>query len=91
MKEVKAFVHRARAADIVHALLQGGWRHLSLVDVRATLEAVTPEGADYSVELGESVVTEVKVEVVCEDADVDRVIAILRAEGRSRPPRGGST
>ena len=88
MKEIKAFVHRSRAADIVHGLLQAGFRQVSLVDVKATLEAVTPDDAGYSVEFGEPVVSEVKIEVMCADAELDRAIGIVRREGRSRPPSG---
>lgn len=88
MKELKAFVHRGRAADIVHALLQAGFRQVSLVDVKATLEAVRPEHADYYVEFGESVVSEVKIEVVCADTEVDAALDIVRREGRSRAPSG---
>ena len=88
MKEVKAFVHRNRAADIVHALLDGGFTQLSLVDVKGTLEAITPAEADYSVEFGEAIVTEVKIEVVCADADIDRVVDIFRTKGHSRRASG---
>lgn len=88
MKEIKAFVHRRRAADIVHALLDAGFNQLSLVDVKGTLEAVTPSETDYSVEFGASIVTEVKVEVVCADTDVDRVIEIVRSRGHSSRASG---
>ena len=88
MKEIKAFVHRRRAADIVHALLDAGFNQLSLVDVKGTLEAVTPNETDYSVEFGSSIVTEVKMEVVCADTDVDRVIEIFRSRGHSSRASG---
>lgn len=88
MKEIKAFVHRGRAADIVHALLDGGFDQLSLVDVKGTLEALTPRETDYSVEFGESIITEVKVEVVCADGDVERAIEIFRQKGRSSRASG---
>ena len=88
MKEVKAFVHRNRGADIVHALLDAGFAQLSLVDVKGTLEAITPAEADYSVEFGEAIVTEVKIEVVCADADIDRVIDIFKTKGHSRRASG---
>lgn len=88
MKEIKAFVHRGRAADIVHALLNAGFEQLSLVDVKGTLDALTPGEADYSLEYGESIITEVKIEVVCEDGDVVRAVEILRREGRSSRASG---
>ena len=88
MKEIKAFVHRGRAADVVHALLGAGFKELSVTDVQGTLEALRAGEADYSVELGEAVITEVKVEVVCEDGLVDAALAILRREGHAAHASG---
>lgn len=88
MKEIKAFVHRGRAADIVHGLLGAGFDQISLVDVKGTLRAITPQETEYSVEYGESVVTEVKIEIVCADTEVDKVLGILRTEGRSAHASG---
>lgn len=88
MKEVKAFVHRGRAADIVHALLAAGFDEISLVDVKGTLHALTPRETEYSVEYGESVITEVKIEVVCADAQVEQVLGIIRSKGRSAHASG---
>ena len=88
MKEIKAFVHRARAVDVVHALIQAGFDQLSLSDVRGTLEALAPSEADYSVEFAESVISEVKIEVVCKDEEVPRVVEILREHGRASRSSG---
>ena len=84
MKAIKAFVRRGRAADVVHALVAAGFRQISLVDVKGTLEALSPADTDYSVEFGESVVTETKIEIVCDNAEVERAIEIFRKEGRSK-------
>ena len=88
MKEIKAFVHRGRAADVVHALISAGYTQLSLTDVKGTLEALTQAEIDYSVEFGESVITQVKVEIVCETQRVDGALAILRASGHSSRSSG---
>lgn len=88
MKEIKAFVHRGRAADIVHALIEKGFTQISVVDVKGTLEALSPRETDYSIEFGASVITEVKIEVVCEGADVERVIEIFRLQGHSSRASG---
>ena len=88
MKEIKAFVHRGRAADVVHALISAGYTQLSLTDVKGTLEALTPAETRYSVEFGDAVITEVKVEIVCETQRVDGALAILRASGHSSRSSG---
>lgn len=88
MKEVKAFVHRGRAADIVHALIDAGFDQVSLVDVKGTLQALTPRETEYSVEYGDAFITEVKLEVVCSDTDLEKVLAIMRAQGRASRASG---
>ena len=88
MKEIKAFVHRGRAADVVHALVDAQYTRLSLTDVKGTLEALTNAEIDYSVEFGESVINEVKVEIVCETDRVEGALEILRKFGHSSRSSG---
>ncbi len=83
MKEIKAFVHRGRAADIVHTLLGAGFTELSLTDVKGTLEALSRAEAGYSMEFGESVITEAKIEIVCPDERVEGALEILRTQGHA--------
>ena len=40
MKEIKAFVHRSRIADVVRALEKAGFRNLSVIDVKGMLKAL---------------------------------------------------
>jgi nitrogen regulatory protein P-II 1 len=67
MKEIKAFIHRNRVADVVRALARAGFRRLSLVDVKGMLGALDKKEQEYSIEIGDGVITEVKLEVVCEN------------------------
>lgn len=88
MKEIKAFMHRGRAADVIHALLGAGFTKLSVTDVKGTLKALTEAETDYSVEFGSTVITEIKVEIVCEAGQVPSALEILRQKGHSRRPSG---
>lgn len=88
MKEIKAFVHRGRAADVVHALVSAQYTQVSLTDVTGTLEALSDKERDYSLEFGESIITEVKVEIVCENERVEAALEILRASGHSSRSSG---
>ena len=47
MKEVKAFVHRGRVAEIVHALNTAGYRHLTVIDVRGLLRELSAREEEY--------------------------------------------
>jgi len=89
MKEIKALIHRNRAADVVHALEQAGFRNLSLVDVRGTLPALDNQERNYSLELGESIITEVKLELVCEDEQAEEAVRLIRQHGRTGQETAG--
>jgi nitrogen regulatory protein P-II 1 len=83
VKEVKAFVHRGRIADIVHALDEAGFQHLSVVDVKGLLRALSDREQNYSIEIGERVTNEVKLEVFCEDDQAERAVQLIRLHGRT--------
>jgi nitrogen regulatory protein P-II 1 len=89
MKEVKAFVHRHRVAEIVHALSTAGYRHLTVIDVRGLLRALSAREEQYSIELGERVTHEVRLEIVCKDDEVERAVQLIRSHGRTGQPIAG--
>lgn len=89
MKEIKAFVHRGRVADIVHALAAGGYRHFTVLDVRGMLRAVNAQEETYSIELGDRVTNEVQLELVCSDEDVLRAVQLIQQFGRTGQPVAG--
>lgn len=78
MKQVKGFVHRQRAADLMHALEAAGLHRVSVLDAKGLQPPRAGGDAEYSVQLGERVVSEAQVTVFCEDDDVARVIEIFR-------------
>lgn len=81
MKEIKAFVHRNRIADVVRALEQAGFRNLSVIDVKGMLKALDHKEQEYSVEIGEKVITEVKLELVCDTHERAAAAARIIQEG----------
>jgi nitrogen regulatory protein P-II 1 len=87
MKEIKAFIHQNRAADVVHALHSSGFCHegcnLSLTDVAGTLKSLGSKERSFSVEFGESLINEVKLELVCDDRQVDNAIELIRDQART--------
>lgn len=83
MKQIKAFVHRNRVADIVHALEAAQFRRLSLFDVKGLLRVVNAREQEYSVALGEPIVNEMQMELFCEDEQIDQAVEIFRRLGRT--------
>tara|TARA_R110002110_G_scaffold179197_2_gene384573 strand:+ start:1376 stop:1696 length:321 start_codon:yes stop_codon:yes gene_type:complete len=89
MKEIKAFVHHNRIADVVHALKAAGFRNISVIDVKGMLKALDSQEQKYSVEIGDKVITEVKLELVCESDKVDQAVEIVRRHGRTGQSNAG--
>ncbi len=83
MKQIKAFVHRHRVADLAHALSAAGFDRLSLLDVKGLLRALSVREQQYSVEFGDQVINEVQMELFCDDDDVARATEIFRRVGRT--------
>lgn len=90
MKEIKAFIHRNRAADVIRALRGAGYAKLSVVDVKGMLAALDEREHGYSIELGEETITMVKLELVCEDDSQATAAAhIIRDNARTGQPEAG--
>ena len=86
MKEIKAYVHNHRIADVIRALKESGQcnaggmpgcRNLSVIPVQSLLKAVDAREQHYSIELAEVVINESKLELICEDHQVDELVGII--------------
>ncbi|MBC7161136.1 P-II family nitrogen regulator [Immundisolibacter sp.] len=78
MKLIKAFIHHVRTPDVIQALTDAGFRNLTLQDVRGTLKPLPLEERDYSIDMPGLVISEVRLSLVVEDAQVDTVTGIIR-------------
>ena len=89
MKQIKAFVHRNRVSDLIHALAAGGFKRLSLFDVKGLLRALSAREQQCSVEFGDQVISEVQMELFCEDEAVTRAVEIFQRVGRTGRAEAG--
>jgi nitrogen regulatory protein P-II 1 len=90
LREVKAFVHRNRIADVVDALYSANFRNLTVIDVQGLLKALDNKEQAYSMKIGQKVVTEVKLELVCEDESrTAEAIALIREHAKTGQPDAG--
>lgn len=82
MKEIKAFIHRNRVADVLHALKNNGFCskscNLSINNVNGTLQAIDDKEHVFSMELGEGIISEVKLELICKDELVQTAVKLIR-------------
>ena len=92
MKEIKAYVHRNRIADVIDAVEGSGLvartrvpgvRNINVTSVHSLLKPVSTTEQQYSVELGEAVVAEVRLELVCEDDQVDPLVTLIEKASRT--------
>ncbi|MDO9235763.1 MAG: P-II family nitrogen regulator [Aquabacterium sp.] len=92
MKEVKAYVHRSRVADVIAALKDspmwvgergGRWHNLAVYVVKGSLLPLDSNDQHYSMDLGDEMVNEYKLELLCEDTEVDQIVAALHAAART--------
>ncbi len=82
MKQIKAYIHHVRTNAVVEALVDAGYRNIALLDVKGTLQPLSDDERNYSSEGGGLLIGEARLELVCEDRDVDEVTAIIRTRGR---------
>jgi nitrogen regulatory protein P-II 1 len=88
--EIKAFIHRNRIADVVSALSSAGFRNLSVIDVQGLLRALGNKEQQYSVAIGQKVITEVKLELVCDnETRTAEAVALIREHAKTGQPDAG--
>lgn len=83
MKLIKAFVHHVRAPAVVAALGNAGFRNVTLQDVNGMLKALSEDEHDYS--SAGLVISEIRLSLVCDDGEVDKVVDIIRSTARIGP------
>jgi nitrogen regulatory protein P-II 1 len=98
MKEIKAYVHRSRVADVIAALKEssawggesGDARHsLAVYLVRGMVAAPYSNDRHYSTDLGDEVVNEYKLELLCEEAEVEELVRVIAASAHTGSPAAG--
>jgi len=89
MIEIKAFIHRNTVADVVYALGKAGFKNLSIIDVKGTLKAFSSEEQEYSMEIAEKIITEAKLELICEEGQKDEAVSVIRGAAYTGKPDAG--
>lgn len=98
MKEIKAYVHRNRVADVIAALKRSpAWNsphaasqhNLTLYVVQGSLVPLDDAERHYSVDLGDEIVHEYKLELHCDDAHVDEFVKTIAAAARTGQAAAG--
>ena len=83
MKQIKAFVHRNRVSDLIHELAAAGFQRLTLFEVKGLMRALNAREQQFSVEFGGQMISEMQMEVFCEDVDLPKALEIFQRTGRT--------
>lgn len=90
MKEIKAFIHQHRVADAIQALkAAGGVSNLFVSTGQGMLVAMNAGEQHYSIDLGDTVIRECKLELLCEDGQVHALVTAIRDHARTGKPDAG--
>jgi len=79
MKEIKAYFRIIKGEEVVHALEEAGAPGvIAVVEVKCIGNALNTDKAKYSIEYAEKVSPATKIELVCDDEDVEKFVSIIR-------------
>ena len=75
---------------MVGALYSAGFQSLTVIDVQGLLKALDSREQRYSVEIGQKVVMQVKLELVCENENrTVEAVALIREHAKTGQPSAG--
>lgn len=83
MKLITAYVHHNRSSGVIEALAAAGYRHIAVLDVRGSLPALTAAEQQFSTNNARLTTAEARLELVCENSDVQKVTDLIRDHGHA--------
>lgn len=83
MKEIKAYIRKNRADQVIRALEKAGVTGMTILDVNALAEWADKEAFSYSIEYVQKYSTVVKLEMICNASEVDNFVSIIAEFGKT--------
>lgn len=88
MREIKAFIHAHRVADVLQALKEVDMseaqiNNFAVFPILALLHDTELKEARYSVNLGETVINEFKIEILCHEEAVANLVEVIQRVGHT--------
>jgi nitrogen regulatory protein PII len=77
MKELKAYIRPSIADRVISALEIAGVPGMTIIDVSTLGKWADPEKSRLSMEYCEKYCTTVKIELVCDDGDLEKFIEVI--------------
>jgi nitrogen regulatory protein P-II 1 len=89
MKEIKAYVRKERADIIIEKLENAGVKGMTVLDANALAEWADKNAFSFSIEYVQKYSTVVKLEIVCDDAETDKLVNVIAKYGKTGNPGDG--
>ncbi|MFO1305624.1 MAG: P-II family nitrogen regulator [Burkholderiales bacterium] len=92
MKEIKAVIHANRVAAVIQALIdrklllpgsRGPCHNLNVSSTMSLSRALDAREQHYSIALAQAVISESKLELLCEDEHTDAVVELIAEEAKT--------
>jgi nitrogen regulatory protein P-II 1 len=83
MKEIKAYIRKKKADIIIKKLEEAGVKGMTVLDVSALAEWADKDTFKYSIRYLEKYSTVVKLEIVCNDSEADKLVDVIAQNGRT--------
>ena len=89
MNEIKAFIRKRKAEEVIDGLEAKGFCCMTLIDVMGLGRMSDPEKVQLSISIAERFSDIVKLVVVCNEEDTEEVMEIIQNHARSGQPGDG--
>ena len=83
MKEIKAYIRHDRADIVIEKLEETGVKGMTLLDANALAEWADQEAFSFSIEYVQKYSKVVKIELICNNEDSDKLIDIISKFGHT--------
>ena len=77
MKEIKAYIRHDKADIVIEKLEEAGVKGMTLLDANALAEWADKEAFSFSIEFVQKYSRVVKIELICNNEDSDKLIDII--------------
>lgn len=83
MKEIKAYIRPEKANEVVNALENNGINGMTVINVSMLGKWADQEQSSLSIDFCQKYCTSIKIELICNKTEVDKIIKIILSSGRT--------
>ena len=83
MKEIKAYIRKDKAEIVIQKLEESGVLGMTVLDVNALAEWADKKAFSYSLKYVQKYSTVIKIELICDDLDSDKLVEVISVNGKT--------